>query len=117
MNHTKANPTVMASPSHLETDFTEREIYLESSSLVSRSSTLNKQGEGGTVTSYGTLECPGHDDANPDIPSLVRVLMKLMGPRLILGLLMKMVADGFSILSPVILGCVCEYSDIVFFVS
>ncbi|PVD27621.1 hypothetical protein C0Q70_12787 [Pomacea canaliculata] len=107
-DHTNADPAVMAPLPHLPKDPKQRDLQFEKRTLVPRCSAGNTSNESGTATMYGTLDRPGDDDVNPDMPSLLRVLLKIMGPRLIIGLFIKMVSDGLSILSPVILGLLIE---------
>ncbi|PVD27664.1 hypothetical protein C0Q70_12831 [Pomacea canaliculata] len=103
-DHTNVDPAVMTSLPHLQMDPMQMDVQSETRSLVPRCT----QGGGGSATMYGALHRPGDDDVNPEMPSLLRVLMKIMGPRLILGLFITVVSDGFIILGPVILGLLIE---------
>ncbi|PVD27667.1 hypothetical protein C0Q70_12834 [Pomacea canaliculata] len=85
-DHANVDPAVMTS---LPTDPMKRDIQSETGSLVSRCT----QGGGGAATMYGTLDRPGDNDVNPDMPSLLRVLTKIMGPRVILGLFINVASD------------------------
>ncbi|PVD27629.1 hypothetical protein C0Q70_12795 [Pomacea canaliculata] len=77
---------------------------LETTSLVPSCSTHNSRGKGGVSTAYGTLHRPGDDEVKQETPSLLRVLVKLVGPRLILGLFANAVSEGILILCPMLLG-------------
>ncbi|KAK7499875.1 hypothetical protein BaRGS_00008966 [Batillaria attramentaria] len=58
---------------------------------------------------YGTEDRPGEEGKEPRRPSLLRVLSKLVGPWLVVGLIQKVVSDVFLILSPVLLGLLIDY--------
>ncbi|XP_025100022.1 LOW QUALITY PROTEIN: multidrug resistance-associated protein 1-like [Pomacea canaliculata] len=81
---------------------------LETRSLVPSCSAHNSRGKGGVTTAYGTLHRPGDDEVKQETPSLLRVLVKLVGPRLILGLFAKAVSEGILILCPMLLGLLIE---------
>ncbi|PVD27626.1 hypothetical protein C0Q70_12792 [Pomacea canaliculata] len=93
----------------LPKDSIERDIHLpatvlETRSLVPSCSAHNSRENGGVTTAYGTLHRPGEDEVKEETPSLLRVLVKLVGPRLILGLFANAVSEGILTLCPVLLG-------------
>ncbi|PVD27630.1 hypothetical protein C0Q70_12796 [Pomacea canaliculata] len=111
-NDTKNGPTMMPSLQRLTTDSVQMDIHfpatvLETKSLVPSCSSRSWRGKGGVTTAYGTLHRPGDDEINQETPSLLRVLVKLVGPRLILGLVSNAVSEGILILCPVLLGIGC----------
>ncbi|PVD27619.1 hypothetical protein C0Q70_12785 [Pomacea canaliculata] len=107
-NGTSADSTI-TSLQLLPKDSIEGDIHLpatvlETRSLVPSCSAHNSRGKLGVSTAYGTLYRPGDDEVKQETPSLLRVLVKLVGPRLILGLFANAVSEGILILCPVLLG-------------
>ncbi|PVD27627.1 hypothetical protein C0Q70_12793 [Pomacea canaliculata] len=88
----------------IEGDIHFQASVLETRSLVPSCSSRSSRGNGGVTTAYGTLHRPGDDEVKQETPSLLRVLVKLVGPRLILGLFANVVSKGILILCPVLLG-------------
>ncbi|XP_025103128.1 LOW QUALITY PROTEIN: multidrug resistance-associated protein 1-like [Pomacea canaliculata] len=111
-NGTSADSTI-TSLQLLPKDSIEGDIHLpatvlETRSLVPSCSAHNSRGKLGVSTAYGTLYRPGDDEVKQETPSLLRVLVKLVGPRLILGLFANAVSEGILILCPVLLGLLIE---------